>query len=110
MKLNEYQTQAMRTKGDVTELHTALMIGGLGISGEAGEVSDYIKKVLFHGHKLDSDKIAKEIGDVLWYAAFLAEFIGIDLEEIARRNIEKLLKRYPNGFEKERSINREADE
>lgn len=108
MDFREYQTAAMRTRGNVTKLEEGLTIGALGISGEAGEVTDHIKKVLFHGHTLNSDMLASEVGDVLWYAALLAEFLGISLEEIAKRNITKLEKRYPNGFEHEKSINREV--
>jgi NTP pyrophosphatase (non-canonical NTP hydrolase) len=108
MDFKEYQQKAMRTKGnlDTKPIEESLIIGGLGISGEAGEVTDYIKKIAFHGHTLDSLKLAKEIGDVMWYMALLAYTIGIDLEQIAEMNIEKLKVRYPNGFESEKSINR----
>lgn len=100
----------MRTKGNSDENTTeGLIIGALGISGEAGEVTDYIKKVAFHGHELDKDKLVKEIGDVLWYAALLADTIGINLEEIAIRNIDKLKIRYPEGFSHENSINRKEE-
>ncbi len=105
MKFNDYQKLAMRTKGTL-EGNESLVAGALGISGEAGEVTDYIKKIVFHGHKLEEEKLAKEIGDVLWYCALLAESIGINLETIAEMNIEKLRNRYPDGFSTEKSINR----
>jgi NTP pyrophosphatase (non-canonical NTP hydrolase) len=78
----------------------------MGISGEAGEVTDYLKKVVFHKHELNKEKLAEELGDVLWYLACTVELIGYDLEKIAEMNIEKLKKRYPEGWDVERSKNR----
>lgn len=106
MNFIEYQKAAMRTRGQVFCKQDMLNVGALGISGEAGEVTDNIKKVLFHGHKFDADKVAEELGDVMWYVAYLSDAIGIDLETIAEKNIEKLQRRYPNGFSNEDSINR----
>lgn len=106
MDLNTYQKLAMRTKGGASDKMQLLNLGALGISGEAGEVTDYIKKVLFHGHSLDAEKLAKELGDVMWYTALLADAIGIDLDTVAQMNIDKLKKRYPEGFSEEDSINR----
>ena len=83
----------------------------LGIAGESGEVADYIKKVCFHGHKLDKDKLNKELGDVLWYTSMLARLAGIPFSKIANDNIAKLKARYPEGFDMSRSQNRaEGDE
>jgi NTP pyrophosphatase (non-canonical NTP hydrolase) len=79
----------------------------MGLNGEAGECIDLLKKHLFQGHKLDKDKLTEELGDVLWYCAELACGLSVTLEEVAQRNIEKLKKRYPEGFDAERSINRE---
>ena len=69
---------------------------------------DYIKKHLFHGHKLDPAKITDELGDVLWYIAGCCSILGVDMEDVAVGNIEKLRKRYPEGFDKERSIERDT--
>ena len=96
-----YQEDAARTAGD-----TRLEILALGIAGEAGEVADYIKKVVGHGHALDPQALQKELGDVLWYVAMLATKCGLDLDLVAQANIEKLRKRYPDGFSTERSKNR----
>lgn len=106
MNFNEYQKAAMRTLGGINDMQDQLNLGALGISGEAGEVTDYIKKVLFHGHELDRDKLAKELGDVLWYVALLSEAIGINMETIAETNVEKLRKRYPEGFSNMASLER----
>lgn len=101
--LNRYQVEALRTIGS-----SDLAIMGLGIAGEAGEVADLIKKELGHGHGRDitRPKVAKELGDVLWYLAAIADDYGYSLSEIATMNIEKLKARYPQGFTVEASVNR----
>lgn len=108
---DEYQQLALRTasRESVANSSTMLNAAALGLNGEAGEIADHVKKVMFHGHPLDDDtrgKIAKEIGDILWYCAMGARGIGFDLSEIARMNVEKLKKRYPEGFTSERSLSR----
>jgi len=67
---------------------------------------DYIKKIVFHGHKYEQDKLIEELGDLMWYVSALANFYKIDMNEVLNKNIEKLLKRYPNGFTKSDSIKR----
>lgn len=107
MNFNQYE-EAMKRTASKLELNDENLCGGaLGIAGEAGEVADYIKKVVYHGHDFSKDKLAEELGDVLWYVAYLSSLAGFSLSDIAKLNIEKLKKRYPNGWEKERSINRE---
>ena len=69
----------------------------LGLSGEAGEVTDYLKKVIFHKHQLDVDKVRKELGDVLWYISEIALALGMGLESIALGNLAKLKDRYKGG-------------
>jgi NTP pyrophosphatase (non-canonical NTP hydrolase) len=106
-----YQELALRTaSAQSTESeHTMLDAAALGLSGESGEIADHVKKILYHGHPLDDatrDKIAKEIGDILWYCAIGARGIGMSLSKIARMNVEKLRKRYPEGFSTEKSLNR----
>lgn len=103
--LNEYQKAAYKTAGTKTK-EQGLCATGLGLTGEAGETADYIKKVLLHGHSLDKQKLARELGDVLWYVALGASTLQMSLSEIAQINIDKLKKRYPEGFSEERSINR----
>ena len=79
---------------------------GLGIAGESGECADIIKKHIGHGHPLNVEKLKLELGDVLWYVAALAHLIDMPLSEIAQANLDKLRKRYPNGFSTEASIAR----
>ena len=104
MKMNEYQELASRTRNPHKE---ELVNYALGIAGEAGEVADLVKKARFHGHAIDKETVAKELGDVLWYVSNLARLAGVDLEDVAAMNIEKLKKRYPEGFSTEASQNRE---
>ena len=112
----EYQQMAMRTNDRkatsrlLGEVKTAAVmdrqmdIGGilngcLGLSGEAGEFNDMVKKWIFHERPLDSGHAKKELGDVLWYAALICASFGWDLDEIMRMNIDKLQARYPEGFD-----------
>lgn len=96
-----YQANALRTAGD-----DSLGVTTLGLVGEAGEVADIIKKHLGHGHALDDEALAHELGDVLWYIAVMAASLGYTMSDIARMNIDKLKLRYPQGFSTERSIYR----
>ena len=106
-----YEALALRTASPTsTESELAMLTSAaLGLSGESGEIADHVKKIAYHGHPLDDatrDKIAKEIGDILWYCAMGSRGIGIGLGEIAQMNVEKLKKRYPEGFSTENSLNR----
>lgn len=105
MTFSEYQKLAQRTSNTKCR-SSAIENGILGLTGEAGECADIYKKYLFQGHEFDKDHMAEELGDVLWYCAELASGIGIPLQEIASRNIDKLRNRYPDGFDAERSIHR----
>lgn len=111
MTINEYQKEALRTEsgmhhnGDKVD---RLLNGLMGLNGEAGEAIDLLKKHFYQGHELDEKHIAKELGDVAWYIAISADAIGYDLETILQMNVDKLRKRYPNGFEDSKSKNRKA--
>lgn len=106
MTINEYQTLAMKTLNPKLSPRDVLINGVMGLCGEAGEAIDIVKKHLMQGHELDRDKLIKELGDVAWYLAETATALDADLEDVLSRNIEKLKKRYPNGFESEKSVNR----
>jgi len=105
--LKLYQALAMRTKRKDMSAIDQLRNACYGMCGESGECIDVLKKHDFQGHTLDTDKLIDEAGDVLWYVAQLAEGLGVSLEEIAEHNIEKLKKRYPDGFDADKSIHRE---
>ena len=85
-----------------------LINGVMGLCGEAGEAIDIVKKHLAQGHALDREGLIKELGDVAWYLAETATALGIDLDEVLERNIDKLKKRYPEGFSAEKSQHRQA--
>jgi NTP pyrophosphatase (non-canonical NTP hydrolase) len=105
--LNCYQKDASRTLAPNRRLdNNTLAMGGLGMAGETGEVVDLIKKVVAHGHELDQHKLIEELGDVMWYIAALCTLMGVGLEDVAFANIAKIKRRYPNGFDPNRSINR----
>lgn len=98
MTLNEYQRNALRTAGTY-ENNTKMLLNGLmGLNGEAGECIDILKKNIFQGHEFNHDDMINELGDVLWYLAISADAIGASLSEIAEHNVQKLTKRYPDGF------------
>lgn len=109
MKFNEYQELAGRTANKDIKHKGSLANYGMGLAGETGEVVDILKKAVFHGHETDVAKLKDELGDVLWYLANLATELDLNLEDIADQNIEKLRKRYPDGFSQEKSINRKED-
>lgn len=106
MTINEYQKLAMTTLNMDLDKKDILINGVMGLCGESGEAIDIVKKHLAQGHELDREKLIKELGDVAWYLAETATALDIDLEEVLCRNIEKLKKRYPEGFDKEKSIHR----
>ena len=107
MTINEYQKLAMKTLNPALDKKDVLINGVMGLCGESGEAIDIVKKWLAQGHDLDKEKLAKELGDIAWYLAETAYALEIPLENILQANIEKLAKRYPEGFATERSLNRE---
>ncbi|MBP3655874.1 MAG: nucleoside triphosphate pyrophosphohydrolase family protein [Clostridia bacterium] len=106
MTINEYQQLAMTTLNPELKEKDVLINGVMGLCGEAGEAIDIVKKHLAQGHELDRDALIKELGDVAWYLAETAYALGVPLEDVLQRNIDKLKARYPEGFEKKRSLNR----
>lgn len=109
MNANEYQKAAMRTAPGISP-DDLLMNGVLGLCGESGECADLVKKCFYQGHVLDRQHLAKELGDVAWYLAITARAIGYDLSTVLQMNVEKLKKRYPDGFTPENSIHRKAED
>ena len=106
MTINEYQKLAMTTLNPALSEKDVLINGVMGLCGESGEAIDIVKKWLAQGHELDEEKLAKELGDICWYLAETATALGLSLEDVMAANIEKLKKRYPEGFDTERSVNR----
>ena len=110
MKVNEYQRLAMTTLNPQLNKKEILINSVIGLCGESGEAIDIVKKWLAQGHELDKEHLAKELGDIAWYLAEAATALDLSLEEILQANIEKLKKRYPEGFEIQRSTHREKDD
>lgn len=106
MTINEYQKLAMTTLNPKLDKKDVLINGVMGLCGESGEAIDLVKKHLAQGHELDREHLIKELGDVAWYLAETATALDVTLEEVLSKNIEKLKKRYPQGFEVEKSVGR----
>lgn len=121
MNCEEYMKEAEKTAPDFSKnledketkvlqmnAKEALILNAIiGLVGEAAEIQDAYKKVVFQGHPANEEKIVDELGDVFWYAALLCKALGKNFEEVFDYNIKKLRKRYGEKFEANKSINRE---
>ena len=109
MTADEYQDKSRRTIDDnLTEVDIqdhALF----GLMSEVGEVASLFQHV-YQGEKFSVDRFIDEMGDVMWMIAELCTGLGVSLNTVLKNNVEKLLKRYPNGFDKERSAHRHNKE
>ena len=106
MEINEYQKSAMSTLNPMLDKKDVLINSVMGLCGESGEAIDIVKKWLMQGHELDKEHLIKELGDVAWYLAEAATALDVPLETILRGNLDKLQKRYPNGFDTQASVQR----
>ena len=99
MEFSEYQRFSRRTAEYPREAW--LSYPALGLAGEAGEVAEHAKKAIRDdGGAVSPERrtaMAKELGDVLWYVTQLASELGLELDEIARENLEKLFSRQRRG-------------
>jgi NTP pyrophosphatase (non-canonical NTP hydrolase) len=107
MKLNQYQDLTRRTRIHYDDIVEEMVSSAMGIAGEAGEYCDIVKKEVWHNHPMDHDKKVKELGDLMFYIAWSADVLGYTLEDVCLINQAKLYKRYPNGFDSDKSVNRE---
>ena len=106
MQVNEYQKAAMETLTPALNQKEVLINSVMGLCGESGEAIDIVKKWLMQGHELDQEHLVKELGDVAWYLAEAATALDVPLEVIFQGNLDKLRRRFPNGFDTEASVNR----
>lgn len=106
MEINEYQKLALRTLNKELNKKDILINGVMGLCGESGEAIDIVKKHLAQGHELEKNHLIKELGDIAWYLAETAYALDVSLEEVLQLNIDKLKKRYPDGFDKRKSLER----
>lgn len=109
--IREYGQLALRTlASDVAADHFRVCMNTVtGMMSEAGEVAEILKKHFFHGHPMDEAALThlkKEMGDQMWYWAVMCYAFNFDPAEVLQMNIDKLRKRYPEGFSTERSLNR----
>lgn len=106
MDINTYSALAMRTARN----KDPLMNGLLGLAGEAGEVVDYMKKVLFHDKEFNRTALVKEAGDLCWYLNLILVTMDITWEEVLEANIKKLEARYPDlRFNADHANNRDTE-
>ena len=110
MEANEYQRLAMTTLNPALDKKGVLINSVMGLCGEAGEAIDIVKKWLAQGHDLDKEHLAKELGDIAWYLAEAATALDLPLNVILEGNIEKLKKRYPDGFKTKHSLARSSED
>ena len=102
-----YQLDVLKYAPDYQHYMPNVLYAAIGMCGEAGEVSELVKKYAYHGHTIDTEHLARELGDVLWYVSYMAHLFGYSLGKIMEMNQDKLAKRYPDGkFDEERSRNR----
>ena len=107
MKFSEYQAYSLRTMPEGLERDSLISNLCLGLAGESAEFVDLMKKHLYHGHSLDMGKVKSELGDILWYLSSIAVALDVGLADVAEGNVDKLKARYPDGFDPDRSKNRE---
>ena len=107
MNFTEYQGLARRTQNVHINSHERLEHALHGLCAEVGEIHSIFQKV-YQGHPVKMADLIGEMGDALWFLAELADVYGLSLDEIAAANIDKLRKRYPDGFDEDHSVNREV--
>ena len=106
MTLNEYQALAQRTSRKDISPDDHLFNGILGLAGETGECADLVKKHCYQDGREIIQNLKDEAGDVLWYVVEVISAMGWTLEEVAQHNVDKLRRRYPEGFSADRSLHR----
>lgn len=101
MTLDEYQKRALTTVITNNDPFKDILHWVLGITGEAGEVAEKIKKIIRDKNSViseeDKQELIKEVGDVLWYIAVLTHDLGYTLEDVAAKNLDKLSSRKSRG-------------
>ncbi len=105
MTLNDYQKAAARTMNKKLYPEQQADHALHGMSGEIGEIHSIYQKS-YQGHEIDTDHVKKELGDLLWFISEYCTAMRWTLEDVAQTNIDKLLARFPNGFEVEKSLHR----
>ena len=97
-EIDTYQRLAARTSKTHLPTKDRVLDAAIGLVGEVGELANYLKKGIYHGHMIDFKFVQEELGDSLWYIAELASIHGVKLSQVATLNNLKLIERYPNGY------------
>jgi NTP pyrophosphatase (non-canonical NTP hydrolase) len=105
MSFDEYQALARRTQNTELTKDERINHALLGIAAEAGEICGIYQKK-YQGHRVYFGDVAKELGDLLWFCAELADCLDVGLGAVATANIEKLKIRYPSGYTAKDSLER----
>lgn len=105
MDFEIYTMMAMRTAKPMT-VEDDLIHASLGVSGEAGEFCDAIKRASIYGKELDRENAIEELGDILWYVALGCNALGVSMADVAAQNIAKLRQRYPEKYTDELAFER----
>ena len=96
--LDVFQEEALRSMRSDLPYEAICSNMCMGLAGETGETVDIFKKHIYQGKDLDINDVIEEVGDILWYIANLCNVNKITMKECMESNVEKLRKRYPNGF------------
>jgi len=110
--MNNYVELAVRTEStqfNIDKDSQRLLHGAIGLATESGEILDALKKSIYYGRELDLRNLKEELGDVMWYIAILCDAMDYSLDDAQRDNIEKLKKRYPEGFKDVLTRDQEAE-
>jgi NTP pyrophosphatase (non-canonical NTP hydrolase) len=92
MNFRKYQLTAKTTA--IYPRRYKLIYPTIGLAGEVGEFANKVKKKLRDNRKLDKEDLKSELGDILWYTSAVATDLGLNLEDVASKNIKKLRERY----------------
>jgi NTP pyrophosphatase (non-canonical NTP hydrolase) len=100
---DEYQKAARRTMNPRLSDTERLVDAAAGLAEEAGEVLGLVRKHAYMGHPIDRERVTRELSDALWCLAAVATSVGVTLGDVAAANLEKLRRRYPEGYSDEAS-------
>ena len=115
---DNYVRNALNTESPITAELTGrisdpttirLLHAGIGMTTEAGEFIDMLKKHIYYGKTLDLVNLREEIGDICWYCAIALDALGTTMDEVMNTNITKLKARYPNNFTEHHATNRDLE-
>ena len=107
MDFNKYQALARRTQNPNLSRDERRQHALFGLAAETGEILGIYQK-RYQGHGVPVDRVIDEVSDLLWFAAELCDVLDVDMDDVAQHNVDKLLARYPLGFDSERSLHREV--